>query len=94
MTSQEECRAIAELIERLAMRFPQLPAEIVDEVVRLAHGRYVSARIRNFVPLLVEHDVVGELRVRADEADRSHDQGGRMGAHHSGSWPDSCPTSN
>lgn len=69
MTHEEETRAIGQLIERLVMRFPQVAAETVQEVVEGAHVQFGGARIRSFVPLLVEHDAVTRLRTLAGEAD-------------------------
>ena len=45
---------IDQVIERLIARFPaESPAEI-ELLVRRIHARFAEARIRDFVPLLVE----------------------------------------
>ncbi|MFJ2839162.1 three-helix bundle dimerization domain-containing protein [Nocardia sp. NPDC087230] len=45
---------IDQVIERLITRFPaESPAEI-ELLVRRIHARFAEARIRDFVPLLVE----------------------------------------
>lgn len=49
------------IAERLARQFPELPT---DEIVRTIQGRYEQfegSRIRDFVPVLVEHAVRNEL---------------------------------
>lgn len=71
MTEQDELRVIYRLVERLVMRFPQLPATTVEEQVRSAHQAFEGAPLRDFVPLLVEHDVLGALKVLAGRADLS-----------------------
>lgn len=74
MTEQEESRLIRQLIERLVMRFPQLPAKTVEKEVRSVHHGFQGAPLRDFVPLLVEHDVVISLKVLAGRAHRSPEQ--------------------
>jgi hypothetical protein len=69
MSEEEEARAISQLIERLVVRFPQLPARSVEETVSSAHQAFAGARVRNFVPLLVEHDVLIQLKDLAGTAD-------------------------
>ena len=60
---------IAELVERLAVRFPQIPRGQVDEVVTAAFADLEHARLRNFVPVLVENAALGQLRRIALTAD-------------------------
>lgn len=69
MTEEDETKAISQLVERLVMRFPQLPARTVEETVSVAHREFKHAPVRDFVPLLVEHDVLIELKELAGEAD-------------------------
>ena len=76
MTEQEESRLIRQLIERLVMRFPQLPAKTVEKEVRSVHQGFQGAPLRDFVPLLVEHDAVISLKVLAGRAHRSPEQQG------------------
>jgi hypothetical protein len=68
VTEEEESRAIRHLIERLVMRFPHLPGKTVEEEVRSVHRRFEGAPLRNFVPVLVEHDVLIALKIRAGRA--------------------------
>ncbi len=69
MTEEEESRAISQLIERLAIRFPQLRAETVKQAVAMAQHKLEGARIRIFVPLLVEHDALAQLKEIPSQAD-------------------------
>jgi hypothetical protein len=69
MSEEEEARAISQLIERLVVRFPQLPVRGVEEIVTSAHQTFAGARVRSFVPLLVEHDVLIQLKDLAEKAD-------------------------
>src|SRR5512139_3288120 len=78
MTEEEEPR-IRQLIERLVMRFPQLPATTVENEVRSVHQGFEGAPLREFVPLLVEHDVVIVLKVLAGRADLSPEHHGPLG---------------
>ncbi|MFJ2666505.1 three-helix bundle dimerization domain-containing protein [Nocardia fluminea] len=54
MLDDNEAAQIAQVIERLIAHFPaQSPTEI-ELLVRRIHERFTSARVRDFVPLLVE----------------------------------------
>jgi hypothetical protein len=52
--SAEERDRVAEVAERLRVRYPAVPRERVDEVVAQAHRELDTARVRDFVPVLVE----------------------------------------
>ena len=67
--NQDETKGIAQLIDRLVMRFPQLSASTVEEAVSGAHRQFDDARVRDFVPLLVEHEALNTLRDLAGKAD-------------------------
>ncbi|MEU4652265.1 three-helix bundle dimerization domain-containing protein [Nocardia fluminea] len=54
MLDDNESAQIDQVIERLIAHFPaQSPAEIAL-LVRRIHERFIDARVRDFVPLLVE----------------------------------------
>ncbi|WP_348786540.1 hypothetical protein [Leifsonia sp. NPDC080035] len=57
MTSDEELIAVQHAADRLAERFPDVARERIDELVRTRHAGYAGAHVRDFVPVLVEHDV-------------------------------------
>jgi hypothetical protein len=53
MDRSAEMRALAEVQERLQVRFPELDAEVVEAAVLLAHSE-LNGPVRAFVPVLVE----------------------------------------
>ena len=67
--TEEESKAISQLIERLVLRFPQIPARTVEETVSGAHREFDDAPVRAFVPLLVEHDVLIRIKELGGQAD-------------------------
>ncbi|MFF2115461.1 hypothetical protein CJ179_30595 [Rhodococcus sp. ACS1] len=54
MTHDEELLHIDQVIDRLDSRFPDLPRESIEQVVRSAHEHFATGKVRDFVPLLVE----------------------------------------
>ncbi|MBC2638217.1 MULTISPECIES: three-helix bundle dimerization domain-containing protein [unclassified Rhodococcus (in: high G+C Gram-positive bacteria)] len=54
MTPDEELLHIDQVIDRLDARFPDLPRESIEQVVRSAHAHFANGKVRDFVPLLVE----------------------------------------
>lgn len=75
---RDEARAISRLIERLVARFPELPACRVEAAVVSAHQTFEGARVRGYVPLLVEHDVLIQLKTLASAADPVPGSRGRL----------------
>jgi 3-deoxy-D-manno-octulosonic-acid transferase len=63
-----EAEAISRLVERLVARFPQVPPLTVQRSVSSAHRAFDGARVRLFVPLLVEHDATAQLKALAQQA--------------------------
>ena len=66
-------RLVAQVTARLSGRYPLLPRDMVEQVVRHYYGSYGLAPIRNFIPILLERDVddhFGDL-VRPISAQRS-----------------------
>jgi hypothetical protein len=62
VTPTEELRFIELMIVRLESRFPDLPSGMVRAVVDTACREFDGARIRDFVPVLVEREAVLALR--------------------------------
>lgn len=54
MDTSEQRRQLDLVIGRLTMKFPQLPQDIIAAAVRDAEAGLCAARIRDFVPILVE----------------------------------------
>ena len=62
----DEHAVLGEVVERLAGRYPTLPPDTINDVVRDLHARFDGAPIREFVPLFVErqaHTALTELSV-------------------------------
>lgn len=59
--SQDELAAVEHAAERLAERFPGVPREHIDELVERTHEAFDDAAVRDFVPVLVEHQVRKDL---------------------------------
>ena len=67
MESEFEEQGIARVIERLCEKFPALNRDQVKKAVHGAHDALAGSPIRDFIPVLVEHDAKEELRkIRTD----------------------------
>jgi hypothetical protein len=53
--------AIGHAVDRLAERFPAVPRDRIIDLVHERHLGYTGAPVRDFIPVLVEHDVKREL---------------------------------
>jgi hypothetical protein len=62
MNAEEEGRAVDEVVDRLAKRFPDVPRDRVAAIVGEEHQVLEGNRIRDFVPVLVEHEARDRLR--------------------------------
>jgi hypothetical protein len=56
-----EVKTLTEIGNRLADRFPHLPRERITEAVSESHRRFDHARIRDFVPVLIEREARHQL---------------------------------
>jgi hypothetical protein len=68
MDDAEEERAVEDVIERLAGRFPDVPRDHIATVVHETHLELEGNPIRDFVPVLVEHAAKKRLRREATPA--------------------------
>jgi hypothetical protein len=67
MESEFEEQGISRVVERLYEKFPALDREDVENAVHNAHAALAGNPIRDFIPVLVEHDAKEQLRkVRAE----------------------------
>ncbi|MCW2817463.1 MAG: hypothetical protein JWR42_250 [Marmoricola sp.] len=64
-TATGDNRSIDEVTERVMAKFPAQRSASVRDLVARAHGQYAQSRIRDFVPVLVEREVVEHLRLTA-----------------------------
>ena len=53
--------AIGHAVDRLAERFPAVPKDRITDLVHARHLDYTGAPVRDFIPVLIEHDVKREL---------------------------------
>ncbi|MDN4614165.1 hypothetical protein P5G50_06830 [Leifsonia sp. F6_8S_P_1B] len=58
---EDETVAVEHAAERLAERFPEVPRARIDELVEKHHEEFDDAAVRDFVPVLVEHEVKKDL---------------------------------
>lgn len=61
-------RVVDEVVERLVAAFPDVTRETIIAHVRTGLNAYNSARIRDFLPVLVERRVAARLRAEARQA--------------------------
>jgi hypothetical protein len=62
MPIEDEAKALHEVVERIEAKFPQVPAEQVQQQVDAAVAELDGSVVRDFVPVLVEHKVADEIR--------------------------------
>lgn len=53
----DELVAVEHAASRLAERFPNVPRDHIERLVHERHVTFEGAPVRDFVPVLVEHDV-------------------------------------
>lgn len=67
MTRDDEARAVVAVITHLTERFPDVPRSVIEDVVAEEHAGLSGGRIRDYVPVLVEHAARNRLtKVAAD----------------------------
>lgn len=54
---EREMAAFDRVAEKLAGRFPDIPAETVVDAVRAEHQRFMDSSVRDFLPILVERSL-------------------------------------
>lgn len=57
-----EERAIAEISDRLQERFPDATAESVAAAIANARATFADAKVRDFVPVLIEKEAKAHLK--------------------------------
>lgn len=57
----DESKAVDNVIDRLAQRFPHVPRQSIEQTVREEHKALAGGRIRDYVPVLVEHAAKARL---------------------------------
>ena len=82
MDASAERDALNDVARRLAGRFEHLPPDVVRRVVDEVAAQHHAARIREFIPLLVEKQARDELRAHpvAGEVPRPREELARVEA--------------
>lgn len=62
VNDRDEDKAVSEVADRLAERFPSVPRARIDEIVQAEREALEGKPIRDFVPVLVEHGAKARLR--------------------------------
>ncbi len=62
MNDLDEDKAVADVVERLAERFPSIPRNRVEEIVEGERRALEGKPIRDYIPVLVEHGAKARLR--------------------------------
>lgn len=57
----DEDREIEDIIVRLSARFPHQPSTVVVDAVTEARSHFERARVRDFVPVLIEREARARL---------------------------------
>lgn len=58
--------AIGHAVDRLAERFPKISRDRIIDLVHQRHLSYTGAPVRDFIPVLIEHDVKRELAAEVE----------------------------
>ena len=64
MEPVSESQEVEKVVERLAGRFPDTSPIEIAAIVQEEHGKLAQSRIRDFIPVLVEHEARDRLRRR------------------------------
>jgi uncharacterized protein (DUF433 family) len=57
----EELRALDHVVDRLAEKYPEVPRKRIEDIVEEEHSSLDAGRVRDYVPILVEHAVRDRL---------------------------------
>ena len=69
VSMEEELKAVAKVVDRLAERFPHIPRASIERAVLDEHTALNGSPIRDYVPVLVERGARGRLRGHAPASD-------------------------
>lgn len=61
--SQEKDDIIQLVCARLLTKFPSIGAAHIEHVIEVEYNRFSSARVRTYIPVLVEHNVRQQLQL-------------------------------
>ena len=60
--AENEGAAIEHVVDRLTAQFPAVPSDVIEAAVDEVRASFDDAAVRDFVPVIVEHDVKDRLR--------------------------------
>jgi hypothetical protein len=63
---QSEAAAVDEVAKRLRAKYPKVNREHIEQLVRAEYDRMLEAKLRDYIPVLVEHQVKQQLRHERD----------------------------
>ena len=66
MPIEDEDRAVDEVVERIATKLPTLSTDLIRAEVEAQLAKFDDSAVRDFVPVLVEHEVLERLRTGDD----------------------------
>lgn len=55
----------AEIVQRLSARYPSIPTDLVERAVADARADFATAKVRDFVPVLIEREARARLQQTA-----------------------------
>jgi hypothetical protein len=61
MALEDESRAIDDVVDRIATRFPDLTKDLIRDQVEALLSRFDDSTIRDFVPILIERETIDLL---------------------------------
>lgn len=62
VNAEDEDRAVAHVIDRLAERFPGMPRTSIERAVQENREALAGGRVRDYIPVLIEHGAKEQLR--------------------------------
>ncbi len=71
---EKETHDVEKVVERLTGRFPDTSPIEIATIVHEEHDKLAASRIRDFIPVLVEHEARDRLRRRGHVAQPREDE--------------------
>lgn len=60
--AENEDAAVEHVVEILTAQFPDVPEDVVQETVDDLHASFEGAPVRDYIPVIIEHDAKEQLR--------------------------------
>ncbi|MWB98713.1 hypothetical protein GB864_09160 [Agromyces sp. MMS17-SY077] len=65
LSDDGEARSVADVVERLATKYPEVDRAEVERIVRTEHHEFDGKPVRDFVPVLVEKAAKKQIKAIA-----------------------------